>query len=132
MREAREIERKLPVWHALSEFYLDTELQARDYEEIAHRLSASGFTPTQLRAILEQEVAPAFAFNLLDVAGEWLSWREDEVREIMVRSDGSLPPMRWLKRRMFRRYLQEQWDRIAPLLEREYSRCSDSLGDDQG
>ena len=118
MRDEVEVERKLPVWHALSELYLDTELQAGDYENIARRLSASGLPPEELRTILENEVAPAFAANLLDVAGEWTSWSEDEVREIMARSDRSLPPMRWLKRRLSRRHLREEWEKIAPLLKR--------------
>ena len=117
MRSPAEIERKLPVWHALSELFLDTELQPLDYEHIARRISRSGFTPGELRAILEKEVAPAFVVNLLSVAGEWVPWQEDEVRDIMARSDRSLPQMRWFKRRLFRRHLQSEWDKIAPLLE---------------
>ena len=111
-----EIERRLPVWHALSELYLDTELQPSDYQDIAGRLRRSGYSPEALRQILEDEVAPAFAFNLLDVAGEWASWTEDEVRRIVVRSAGAQPLMRWLRRRMFRRHLEAEWVKLAPLL----------------
>ena len=116
LTEPAELKRRLPVWHALSEFYLDTELQPSDYQDIARRLRRSGYSLEALRQILEDEVAPAFAFNLLDVAGEWAPWTEDEVRRIVTRSAGAIPIMRWLKRRMLRRHLEGEWGKLAPLL----------------
>ena len=114
--EPAEFERRWPVWHALSELYLDTELQPSDYRGIAQRLRRSGYSVPELRQILEDEVGPAFVFNLLEVAGEWAPWTEEEVRRIMIRSSKALPPMRWLKRRMFRRHLEAEWVKLAPLL----------------
>ena len=111
-----EIERRLPVWHALSELYLDTELQPSDYRGIAQRLRRSGYSVPELWQILEDEVAPAFAFNFLDVAGEWTPWTEEEVRKIMIRSSEALPPMRWLRRRMFRGHLEAEWAKLVRLL----------------
>ncbi|HEV2817911.1 MAG TPA: hypothetical protein VGW40_11910 [Allosphingosinicella sp.] len=108
---------RLPVWHAFSDLFLDTELQPGDYRRIADVARRSGYSPEELRLILESEVARAFAFNFLDVAGEWTSWSEDEVREIMARSERALPPMRWLRRRMFRRFLDAEWRKISALLE---------------
>lgn len=114
--EPAEIERRLPVWHALSELYLDTELQPSDYQDIARRLRRSGYSLEAIRQILEAEVAPAFVFNLLDVAGEWAPWTEDEVRRIVTRSAGAFPPMRWLRRRLFRHHLEAEWGKLAVLL----------------
>jgi hypothetical protein len=114
-----EIELRLPIWHAFSDLFLDTELQPHDYERIAASLRSSAFEPAELRAILEQEVAPAFVFNLLDVAGEWSRWTEEEVRDIMLRSlysGGGGPPVPWLKRRLYRRHIAEEWAKIEPLL----------------
>ena len=119
MIEEAEIERRLPVWHALSDLFLDTELQPRAYARIAAVLDNSGYSCSALRAIFEDEVAPAFVFNLLDVAGEWTPWSEDEVRQIMLRSvqSGSrLPPIDWVKRQLYGRHVAEEWAKLSPLL----------------
>ena len=111
-----EIERKLPVWTALSNLFLDTELQDWEYRSIARTLRSSGYSPVQLRSILVEEVAPAFVFNFFDVAGEWTPWSEDDVRRIMLKSRGTLPPLQWMKRRMFKRHVAAEWEKIAHLL----------------
>ena len=107
------------MWQALSELFLDTELQPHDYRSIAERLHQSGYSPDELRAILENEVAPAFAPNLLSVAGEWTSWSEDEVRKIMLislRSRFTRVIKGWIWRRLFGRHLAEEWAKIRPML----------------
>jgi hypothetical protein len=100
----------------LSDIFLDTELQPHDYARIAAALSHSSYPVSALKAIFEEEVAPAFVFNMQDVPGEWTSWNQDEVREIMLRSDRQLPPMRWFKRRQYERFVQDEWKRISALL----------------
>lgn len=55
-----ELARRQAVWLALSELYLDTELQAADFQRIAAILAASGFNWTDIRAIKYDEVAPYF------------------------------------------------------------------------
>ena len=122
MRPEIQIDRRLPVWHAFSDLFLDTELQAEDYRRIAAALRASGYTRAELRAILVDEVGPAFAFNLLDIAGEWSGWTEDAVREIMVRSLQSgarISPLTWLKKRFSRRHVAEAWATIEAHLDGE-------------
>ena len=114
---ADDVARRLPVWHAFADLFLDTELQAEDYRAMARKLKASGYSPDELRQILNEEVAPAFAFNLMNVAGEWAGWNKDDVLEIMRRSRRSLRPTRWLLRRMFASYLAAEWAMILPLIE---------------
>lgn len=53
-----EIGRRKPVWLALSELWLDTELETNDLERIAHLLKRSGFSISELRHIYLEEVAP--------------------------------------------------------------------------
>lgn len=116
MAKQDEVERRLPVWHALSELFLDTELQPGDYRRIAARLAESGFSTAELRAILHDEVTPAFAVNLMSVAGEWTPWSEADVREIMARDARSLRPMRWLRKRRFKTYAEAEWRKLLPLI----------------
>ena len=110
-----DIDPRLPVWHAFSELFLDTELQPYDYRDIGNRLRASGYSREELRRILEDEVAPVFSSNLLSVAGEWTAWTQDEVEDIMKRSLRyriGFSPLWWLSKRMFAGHLREEWDKI--------------------
>jgi hypothetical protein len=117
MLSKSEIERRLPVWHVLSDIFLDTELQPLDYQWIAAVLASSGYRRDELRSIFENEVAPAFIVNLFSVAGEWTSWSQDEVRQIMLRSIGRrFSPARWVGKRLARRLVAEEWQKITTLL----------------
>src|SRR5262249_26873070 len=66
-----EIDRRKPVWAALSELWLDTELTEDDLQRIAGVLRASGHPIGVLWEIYLYEVAPVVFLNLLTVAGEW-------------------------------------------------------------
>jgi hypothetical protein len=119
MLSQSDIDRRSPVWHGLSQLFLDTELQSQDYESIARRLRASSYSAQELHGILQDEVAPAFASNLASIAGAWAGWSENTVRDIVVRSlqkrDRSiwrLLPLRWASRR----HVEAEWRKLAPLL----------------
>ncbi len=66
-----EIETRQPVWKALSELYLDTELSTADFERIALVLKQSGYTLAQLKEIDLLEVFPLLQVNLMSPAGVW-------------------------------------------------------------
>ena len=78
---AEEVERRVPVWCALSELYLDTSLTDSDIDYLAQRIRPAGYSVEEVERILCDEVAPVFGVNLLQVAGEWTHWSEAEVRE---------------------------------------------------
>ena len=65
------------VWDALSEFYLDTELDERDKERIAGTLARSPFSLEELRYIELFEVHPVCIPNLFCVAGVWGGFSAD-------------------------------------------------------
>jgi len=60
-----------PVWLALSEFYLDTELQQYDVEYIAKIFSESPFSLKEIKRINKYEVFPILYPNLMNPAGVW-------------------------------------------------------------
>lgn len=103
----------------MSEVFLDSELQARDYRRIAKALDISGYSLAEFRSILEDEVAPAFASNLWSVAGEWAAWSENDVQTIMFQSLSRrrFRLLSWLKRVMRRRHIEQEWEKIAKFLE---------------
>jgi hypothetical protein len=72
MRPPRQdIANRCPVWVALSDLYLDTELYPDDLELLAETLAASPYTTDELKHILLAEVHPACMTNLRQVAGVW-------------------------------------------------------------
>lgn len=73
--------RRHPVWLALADLYLDTELDEFSLRHIAAILAASGFSWAEIQQINYDEVAPALWFNVQDIAGEWAGWDEEWVVE---------------------------------------------------
>ena len=72
-----EIERRKPVWLALSELWLDTELTELDINHIATKMVDSGYSLTELRVICDNEIAPVVYKNLLSpVGGVWSGFDE--------------------------------------------------------
>lgn len=80
-----ELAARHPVWMALSEFYLDTELSPRDFERQAEALAASPYSICELTHILLTEVHPVCVTNLLSVAGVWNSFDPDWLRRRILR-----------------------------------------------
>ena len=66
-----DIDKRKPVWAALSEFYLDTELMDEDHKRIAQVFRNSGFDLQAIKDMDTYEVFPLLQPNLLSVAGEW-------------------------------------------------------------
>jgi hypothetical protein len=112
-----EIERRLPVWCALSDLFLDNWFDPPYYEKIAATLRASGYTRKELRSIFFDEVTPGFAFNLLSIAGEWAGWDAQFVRDQMIVTLGKGSGVqRWLGRWLFRTYATKEWAKLEPLI----------------
>lgn len=117
-----EIARRLPVWVALSELFLDTEFKEIACGYVAERLRCSGFELQELEDILRDEVAPAFRPNLL-VAGEWRGWSPDEVPGIVLRhleKQSNGPRLPSILRRRWQKWTMEpvakDWDKVKSIL----------------
>ncbi len=110
-----EVARRLPVWAALSQVFLDTELTHTDYVAIAAAIRQSGFSRTEVSAIFRDEVAPAFAANLRSVAGEWAGWSDDFVRERVLAKRGSIVA-KALDRLFYSAFMAEEWGKIVASL----------------
>lgn len=71
-----ELARKRPIWIALSELFLDTEVRA-SLPRIALKALQLGIDEEELWETLECEVAPVLSSNLLSPAGEWACFDEE-------------------------------------------------------
>ena len=77
MTDLHNIEQRRPIWTALSEFYLDTELQDSDFRQIAFTILESPYSLEEVKAINKYEVFPILQANLLSTAGEWAGFDEN-------------------------------------------------------
>jgi hypothetical protein len=115
-----EIDRRKPVWTALSELWLDTELQDRDLQAIAEVLRASGYSVAELREIYRNEVAPVVYENLRAPAGAWAGFDPKWLCAEAEKWAQNRSRTARLKRRLLRRTMtaatQEPWDRLERLL----------------
>lgn len=85
MPAAAPVTPRLAAQTALANLFLDTSHTERDIAWLAGQLRETGLKVAELEQILRREVAPAFAFNLMSVAGEWQAWSPDEVARIVSR-----------------------------------------------
>jgi hypothetical protein len=67
----KEVERRKPVWQALSNMYLDTDNTEEEFQRIAKVIMSAGYSIDEADIINRQEVFPLVGTNLLSVAGDW-------------------------------------------------------------
>lgn len=72
---------RLPVWRALSELFLDTEIDEATCNYVARTVLESQLSIQEIEAVLWNEVFPVLHRNLLSPAGEWAGWSDEWLRE---------------------------------------------------
>jgi hypothetical protein len=80
----REIARRMPLWCALAELFLDTDMPEVWIPNIAGVIVRDGWSLDEADHALRWEVRPAFYHNLLAVAGEWAGWHDADVRRLVL------------------------------------------------
>ena len=78
------IEERKPVWIALSDFYLDTELQDFNFQYIVKTILESPYSFDDVKTINIYEVFPVLQPNLLQAAGEWTGFNEKWLLEAIT------------------------------------------------
>jgi len=106
---------RLPVWEALSDFFLDTELQPSDYERIATTLAQSKYTLKEIKDILDYEVYPVCISNLLDIAGEWAGFPRDWLVKHIAPLKDKRPRLRFP--RFARWMIKQHWKKVSKMIE---------------
>lgn len=109
-----DLDTRIPVWTALSELYLDTDVSLW-YDSVAQTLAASPYAHEELERILVDEVHPALHFNLLDVAGEWAGFDETWLVEHM-KAVCRRPLWRRRLARLSFGMVRDHWRAIEPMI----------------
>lgn len=115
MREALEMnkEERLIIWRALSELFLDNELDALAYQSLANTVQASGLATNLVEQILWQEVFPVLEKNLSSVAGVWDGWSDDWLlANLTVSKTARLPS----GSRINMKVIEKEWAQVCAYL----------------
>lgn len=100
-----ELARRRPLWDALSELFLDTEVRW-SVPFVARRCVESGYGAETLERVFWVEVFPEAIGNLQQVAGEWAALALDE-RALVKRANEDRVP--WLARRASGWLVEREW-----------------------
>lgn len=114
LKPSEDLQRRRPVWEALSDLFLDTEIQSF-LGHIARVLAESGYTDEELHGILFNEVYPACIPNLHHPAGVWSGFHLESLEEQILEEElcpqtnaRIFPPDYWM--------IQEEWRTVQDLL----------------
>lgn len=105
-----ELEGRRRVWLALSELFLDTEI---DLEYIISSLQTSGYSRPDIESIMQNEVAPVLGGHVLSVAGEWMGFDLTPVEQRYLK--GQARPT--LLGRAALHVIREDWRKVLGQLE---------------
>lgn len=115
----QDVGRRRPVWAALSELFLDTELQPEDHARISDVLVESAYSIEELEHILRAELNPVLHANMFCVAGEWEGFDLDWLAQtILHRHTGW---RRFLPRIGAMSLIRSDWDAIRLLVTKQQS-----------
>ena len=110
-----DLARRRPVWFALSELWLDTELQNPDLKWIASRLVATGYAWTEIERICLHEVTPALFDCLRAPDGFDPEWLEDRILNLIGRPDHDA----WVAQNQDKlwQFIGQDWHAVARLFQ---------------
>ena len=122
LRKNFNIEKRRPIWIALSNFYLDTELQDYDVKHITAKIRESPYSLEEVKQINKTEVFPILYQNLLSVAGVWTGfqeeWLTDEITNYLEKTTRIKRIVNRIVYAGFNGMFKDLWNRI----EEEYSK----------
>lgn len=120
MRREETDPRRIAVWLAMADHFLDTETR-HSIPMTALRCVEADLGVAEAREIWCFEVSPAVAFNVWDVAGEWAGWdrrwlvgRIERLRSRWRQRPGTC---RWLRYRLRVHFMHRVWCSIGRCIE---------------
>ena len=117
MLSNEEIKMREPIWLALSELWLDTELTEGDLNHIASVMAESKYSLGELRDIYLYEVAPVVYLNQMSVAGAWAGfdqrWLFGKIEEEVRRSGPARRFCHRIKKPLMTYATEEHWQALV-------------------
>ena len=117
------LEKRLPIWKALSDLFLDTELDQSDFKRAAGQLRDLEFTTPEIQEILWEEVFPALGDNLRIGTGEWsdfsAEWLQRRILNVMNGSERGMGSYGLITIEQTRKIIDDGWREICRYLSDE-------------
>lgn len=127
MKSEINIEERKPIWIALSDFYIDNELQDYDFRRITSKIKESPYSLEEVKRIDKKEIFPVLYHNLLSVAGVWTGFQEDwllaEIIKKLQKKSISSPFIEMIQYKRLKWMFTDYWEK----LEIEYKRTDSKL-----
>jgi transposase-like protein len=119
-----EVEDRQIVWEAVSELWLDIELNDADLAYIAAILQGTKYSKMELQKIYQYEVAPAVFHNLLKKDGEPVAFNCDWLCERIIKKSTKkkflhdLFFLKYIRSKQHTNLVEKNWKKILKLLKR--------------
>ena len=110
---AHDLERRRPLWEALSQLFLDTENQEADYRWIARCIRESGYTLSEVECVLWEEVFPVVEWNLRHPCGVWQGFRLEWLEQAILGNQGKQFAS---QQPSTARFIREDWAKVCQFL----------------
>lgn len=114
-KPTHDLEHRVPVWVAMTDFFLDTELSFIDSGRMAIVCAASPYSERDLERILFTEVLPAFLPNLFSFAGEWAGWEDDFIKRRILSTYRRRIYISW-RLNPFKWFFCREWRRVSAMV----------------
>ena len=101
-----------PLWLALSDLFLDTELQDYNFEFIAQAMKQFDNSLDEIHEMLMQEAFPVCIANLHSAVGEWAGFNEEWLIEAIISAKRPNRFRRWKNRCSFW-MIKDDWDNVV-------------------
>lgn len=109
------LNQRKPLWIALSDLFLDTELQEYTLAHIAKTMKESGNSLDEIHDILMLEVLPVCIGNLHTLPGGiWTGFEENDLIKAIISAKRPNRFKRWLHRRNFK-LINDDWEKVLQL-----------------
>lgn len=121
-----DIQKRLALWIAFSDLFLDTEITETSHKYIARIVKESPYSAEEVNDILWLEVFPAVCDNLRNVAGEWAGfeehWLSNRIINVMSGSETAFSNLGLLTVKQVISITEEEWDKCCNYLTDDYSK----------
>lgn len=119
--EPKDLADRRPLWWALSDLFLDTELEELSYNYIARTCVDSPYSPQECEEILWDEVYPVCIANLFSMAGVWGAFDQEWLENQIIRHVSTWRFRFWkrfgLKPPLLGRIVLSDWHEIQSRIE---------------
>lgn len=118
-----EIDKRFPLWEAISQLFIDTEIGAYEHGRVVEEIMKFDCSFEEAENIFLYEVAPVCSWNMYAAAGVWTAFDEEWLKEKIsenIRRQEMFFPYRWYIKSRFGKFLtadliRDDWEKVREI-----------------